>query len=218
VKHRFIGVSEEDRTEVAADIAAGRGRTLFFVRTQRGADRLARRLAAEGVPANALHGRMSQPQRERALHAFKNGSVRVLVATNIAARGIHVDGVDIVVHHDLPEDAKTYLHRSGRTARAGASGIVVTLVGRDELRDANLLRRQAGLRERIEPMQPRDPRLADLAAWTPELEQPAAMQVRPAGYAGEGRNSGQPRGRRPAGNPDRRRSFERRGAAAHAGR
>jgi superfamily II DNA/RNA helicase len=218
VKHRFIGVNEEDRTEVAADIAAGRGRTLFFVRTQRGADRLARRLAAEGVPANALHGRMSQPQRERALHAFKSGSVRVLVATNIAARGIHVDGVDIVVHHDLPEDAKTYLHRSGRTARAGASGIVVTLVGRDEVRDANLLRHQAGLRERIEPMQPRDPRLADLAAWTPELEQPAAMQVRPAGFAGEGRRSGQPRGRRPAANPGRTRGFERRGASAYAGR
>ena len=170
--HRFIGVNEEDRIGVAADIAAGPGRTLFFVRTQRGADRLAKRLSQEGVPAGTLHGRMSQPQRERALQAFTRGSIRVLVATNIAARGIHVDGVDIVVHHDLPEDAKTYVHRSGRTARAGASGIVVTMVGWDERRDAETLRRQAGIREAIEPMQPGDPRLADLAAWTPELSEP----------------------------------------------
>jgi superfamily II DNA/RNA helicase len=164
MKHRFVEVSEDDRVSVAADIAAGPGRTLFFVRTQRAADRLARRLKAEGVPAHALHGRMSQPQRERALHSFKSGYVRVLVATNIAARGIHVDCVDIVVHHDLPDDAKTYIHRSGRTARAGASGIVVTFVGRHQIRDANVLRRQAGLHAPIVPMRPGDPRLRDLGA------------------------------------------------------
>ena len=217
VKHRFIGVREEDRVEVAADIAAGPGRTLFFVRTQRGADRLARRLAAAGVPANALHGRMSQPQRERALHAFKAGAVRVLVATNIAARGIHVDGVDIVVHHDLPEDAKTYVHRSGRTARAGASGIVVTLVGHGEVRDANLLRRQAGIRERIEPMEPRDPRLANLAAWNPAVETAPALRERPEHPADQHREAHQTRGRRPSGNFGRSRAFDRR-AAAYTGR
>jgi superfamily II DNA/RNA helicase len=199
--HRFIGVNEEDRIGVAADIAAGPGRTLFFVRTQRGADRLAKKLSQEGVPAGMLHGRMSQPQRERALQAFTRGTVRVLVATNIAARGIHVDGVDIVVHHDLPEDAKTYVHRSGRTARAGASGIVVTMVGWDERRDAEILRRQAGIRESIEPMKPGDPRLADLAAWTPELSEPVrergeqmsqSQQGRPQRSLGRGQRSQAP--------------------------
>ncbi len=215
--HRFIGVNEEDRIGVAADIAAGPGRTLFFVRTQRGADRLAKKLSAEGVPAGMLHGRMSQPQRERALQAFTRGTIRVLVATNIAARGIHVDGVDIVVHHDLPEDAKTYVHRSGRTARAGASGIVVTMVGWDERRDAEVLRRQAGIREAIEPMRPGDPRLADLAAWSPELSEPVIehggrnrQPQQRAPRSQQGRNQQQNRGPRssaPAGS--RTRSFVR---------
>jgi superfamily II DNA/RNA helicase len=218
VKHRFIGVDEDDRVEVAADIAAGPGRTLFFVRTQRNADRLARRLEAAGVSANALHGRLSQPQRERALHAFKTGSVRVLVATNIAARGIHVDGVDIVVHHDLPEDAKTYLHRSGRTARAGASGIVVTLVGRHEVRDANQLRRQAGIPECIEPMHSRDPRLADLAAWNPALEPVHGERMRIERPSNEYGRRNPPRGPRPSRNFGRSRTFDRREATARASR
>ncbi len=110
---------------------------------------------------------MSQPKRERALRSFTNGSVPVLVATNIAARGIHVDGVDTVIHHDPPEDTKTYLHRSGRTARAGASGLVVTLVGPEQLRAVNILRREAGVRESVVAMAPGDLRLTDLAAWTP---------------------------------------------------
>ncbi|MEO9254776.1 MAG: C-terminal helicase domain-containing protein, partial [Tepidiformaceae bacterium] len=99
-----------------------------------------------------------------------------LVATNIAARGIHVDGVDIVVHHDPPEDTKTYLHRSGRTARAGASGLVVTLVSPEQMRDVNILRREAQVREVVVQMAPGDARLADLGAWTPPEEDPNARQ------------------------------------------
>ncbi|MCC7365042.1 MAG: DEAD/DEAH box helicase [Dehalococcoidia bacterium] len=182
--HRFLGVSDEEKVRVTAAIAAGPERTLLFVRTQRSADRLARQLEREGIEAGVLHGGLSQPRRERALKAFADGTAPVLVATNIAARGIHVDGVDIVVHHDPPEDVKTYLHRSGRTARAGASGMVVTLVSPEQVGDVNLLRRQAGVREAIVPVDAGDPRLADLAAWTPPLEEhrpQPAKTARPAG-------------------------------------
>lgn len=176
MKHRFIGVAEEDKVAVAADIAAGPNRTLLFVRTQRGADRLVKQLDTKGVAAGSLHGGLSQPKRERALAAFASGRTPVLVATNIAARGIHVDGVDIVVHHDPPEDTKTYLHRSGRTARAGASGLVVTLVSPEQMRDVNVLRREAQVREIVVQMAPGDARLADLGAWTPPEEDPKARQ------------------------------------------
>ncbi|MCK9519343.1 MAG: DEAD/DEAH box helicase [Dehalococcoidia bacterium] len=196
--HRFVGVEPEEKVSVAAAIAAGPERTLFFVRTQRGAERLARLLHREGVAAGALHGGLSQPQRERALRAFANGRVPVLVATNIAARGIHVDGVDIVVHHDPPEDTKTYLHRSGRTARAGASGLVVTLVEPEQLRDVNMLRRDAGVREVVVPMRPDDQRLADLAGWEPPTETHAPRPKRSAGNRSGGSywRSNRPRGRR----------------------
>lgn len=198
--HRFVGVEEAHRVAVTARIAAGPERTLLFVRTQRGADRLARQLDGAGVRAGVIHGGLSQPRRERALADFARGRVPVLVATNIAARGIHVDGVDTVVHHDPPEDAKTYLHRSGRTARAGASGLVVTLVGPEQRRDVDLLRRQAGVREAIVPMTPDDGRLDALADWAPPLEerreQRPAMS-RPAGGGGAPRTGHVRRGRRP---------------------
>ncbi len=170
MEHRFIGVDFGDKTNVAAAITAGPQRTLMFARTQRGAERIVRDLGRAGVEAGVIHGGLSQPKRERALHAFSRGHMRVLVATNIAARGIHVDGIDLVVHHDAPEDAKTYLHRSGRTARAGAAGLVVTLVEPAELRAINHLRREAGVREAVVPMGSTDPRLADLAGWSPPLD------------------------------------------------
>jgi len=176
--HRFVGVEDGTRVAVAAAIAAGPERTLMFARTQRGAERLARQLSNEGVAAGVIHGGLSQPQRERALRAFTTGERRILVATNVAARGIHVDGVDIVVHYDPPEDAKTYLHRSGRTARAGASGVVVTLVSPDQERDVRFLRRDAGVRESVVDMGPGDARLADLAGWQPPLEEPVSQPER----------------------------------------
>jgi len=207
MKHRFIAVAEDDKAKIAADIAAGPSRTLLFVRTQRGAERLARKLSNEGVEAGILHGGLSQPRRERALDLFSRGTVPVLVATNIAARGIHVDGVDIVVHHDPPEDTKTYLHRSGRTARAGASGVVVTLVAPEQTRDVNIMRREAGVTEAIVSLQPGDLRLTDLAAWNPPHEEPppanqprTAPDVRP-GRDGGWRGGNQRRGRQ--GGPSR---------------
>ena len=180
MQHRFIGVDPAEKVAVAAAIASGPERTLLFVRTQRAAERLTTMLSREGINAGVLHGGISQPKRERALREFTVGRVPVLVATNIAARGIHVDGVDIVVHHDPPEDAKTYTHRSGRTARAGASGIVVTLVTPEDQSAVRLLKRDAGVREAVVSMRPDDPRLANLSGWTPPIEEIVVREPRQA--------------------------------------
>ena len=132
--HHVFRVEQNDKVEIAARIGAREGRTLMFVRTKHGADRLAKQLGRLGVAAGALHGGRSQSQRTRALDAFKDGSVPVLVATDVAARGIHVDDISLVLHVDPPAESKDYLHRSGRTARAGASGTVVTLATADQER------------------------------------------------------------------------------------
>jgi superfamily II DNA/RNA helicase len=197
MQHRFIAVSDEEKVPLAATIAAGPQRTLFFTRTQRGAERLARLLDREGIHAGVLHGAISQPRRERALRLFQQGDVPVLVATNIAARGIHVDSVETVVHFDPPEDSATYLHRSGRTARAGATGVVVTLVQPLQTHDVNMLRHLAGIREAIVPMSPSDPRLHDLAAWQPPLDEARPLRNAPdTRPQGEYRGGGQPRRQR----------------------
>src|SRR5206468_10554441 len=120
-------------------------RVLLFVRTKHGATRLTRQLGRAGVRAGALHGNLAQNARQRALAAFSTGTVPVLVATDIAARGIHVDGIDLVVHFGPPAESKGYLHRSGRTARAGAGGTVVTLVLPEQAAQVATLRRHAGL-------------------------------------------------------------------------
>src|SRR5439155_1328014 len=117
--HRFLHVHQMDKVKVAAAISRGVERTLVFVRTKRGADRLVTQFRREGVRAGAIHGDLRQGARERALADFSSGKLPVLVATDVAARGIHVDNVDVVVHYDPAEDEKAYLHRSGRTARAG---------------------------------------------------------------------------------------------------
>ncbi len=128
VDHHIWLVNETERTERCAELIRGAGSAIVFTRTRHGADRLALRLERSGVAAAAIHGGRSQAQRDRALDAFKHGKVRALVATDVAARGIHVDDVGCIVQYDLPADAKDYLHRSGRTGRAGATGMVVTLV------------------------------------------------------------------------------------------
>jgi superfamily II DNA/RNA helicase len=143
--HRSIAVTGDNKVTVAAGLAAGRGRTLLFVRTRHGAARLARQLGRAGIRAEALHGDMAQGARDRALAAFSGGRAPVLVATDVAARGIHVDAVDLVVHFDPPVEAKTYLHRSGRTARAGAAGSVVTLVLPEQAAEVAKLLHRAGV-------------------------------------------------------------------------
>jgi superfamily II DNA/RNA helicase len=144
-EHRMLVLSAQDKVPVAAEIASRPGRTLFFVRTKHGADRLAKQLGRAGVEAAAIHGDRNQSQRQRALDAFTAGHPRVLVATDVAARGIHVDDVDLVVQFDPPNDHKDYLHRSGRTARAGATGLVVALVEHGQVRELQRLHEAAGV-------------------------------------------------------------------------
>jgi superfamily II DNA/RNA helicase len=144
-EHRVLVLSAQDKVPVAAEIASRPGRTLFFVRTKHGADRLARQLSRAGIDAAAIHGDRNQSQRQRALDAFAAGHPRVLVATDVAARGIHVDDVDLVVQFDPPNDHKDYLHRSGRTARAGAAGLVIALVERGQVRELQRLHDAAGV-------------------------------------------------------------------------
>ena len=127
MEHRFLLVHELDKIKVAARIAASANRTILFTRTKRNADQLAHGLRKEGIKAAAIHGDLPQRVREQSLTGFGDGSVSALVATDVAARGLDIDDVEIVVHFDPPEDHKAYLHRSGRTARAGEAGLAVTL-------------------------------------------------------------------------------------------
>ncbi len=139
-------VDTAERTDVATNLLNAVSPTIVFCRTRRGADRLAKRLERSGVRTDALHGGRSQAQRDRALAKFAVGGIDALVATDVAARGIHVDGVACVVHFDAPEDEKAYLHRSGRTARAGASGVVVSFVADEERRAIARMQRVLDLR------------------------------------------------------------------------
>jgi superfamily II DNA/RNA helicase len=125
--HHLLTIVPADRVGVVTALAGGGGRSLVFTRTKHAARRLARQLTTSGIPAAELHSDLSQGVRERNLASFASGAVRVIVATDIAARGIHVDGIDLVIHADPPTEHKAYLHRSGRTARAGAAGTVITL-------------------------------------------------------------------------------------------
>ena len=161
--HRFLKVHELDRVKVLASIAAGVSRTMVFVRTKRGADKLVSQLKREDVHAAAIHGDLRQSAREKALRDFQEEEHGILVATDVAARGIHVDDVDVVVHYDPPEEQKAYVHRSGRTARAGNAGIVVTFVLWDQELEVERLQRRLGIREQIVEVFSNDPRLADLA-------------------------------------------------------
>jgi superfamily II DNA/RNA helicase/uncharacterized membrane protein YbhN (UPF0104 family) len=143
--HHLLTVVPADRVGVLAVLASGKKRSLIFTRTKHGAQKLARQLAAAHIPAVDLHGNLAQNARERNLASFASGEVRVMVATDIAARGIHVDGIDLVIHADSPTEHKAYLHRSGRTARAGAAGVVVTLQTPGQADDVRALMRKASV-------------------------------------------------------------------------
>jgi len=143
--HHVMTVERGDKSAIVHDLASGMGRSMLFTRTKHQAARLAKQLTVAGIPAVDLHGNLSQRARERNLERFSAGSVRVLVATDIAARGIHVDDVALVVHVDPPSEHKAYLHRSGRTARAGANGVVVTVATPDQSADVRTLARLAGI-------------------------------------------------------------------------
>jgi superfamily II DNA/RNA helicase len=176
--HHLFSVSAADKPAVVHELAAGLERSLLFMRTKHTAKRLAKQLTAAGIPAVELHGNLSQGARERNLAAFTDGTTKVLVATDIAARGIHVDDIALVVHVDPPTEHKAYLHRSGRTARAGAGGTVVTLVLPEQAGDVRALAKQAGIRPTTTTVRPGSPEIATLAG-------PPAPYVTPAPEAPE---------------------------------
>jgi superfamily II DNA/RNA helicase len=168
--HHFLNVHQMDRIKVAAAICRANAKTIIFCRTKRGADRLVEQLQKEGVNAAAIHGDLRQSQREKALADFAADRLPALVATDVAARGLHIDGVDCVMHFDPPEDHKAYLHRSGRTARAGSKGVVVSLLLWNQIIEAEIIMRRLALKRPIVEVFSNNPHLANLADWDPTAE------------------------------------------------
>ncbi|WP_316575265.1 DEAD/DEAH box helicase [Nocardia canadensis] len=163
MSHHLLYVRDKNvKRSVATEIAAREGLTIMFVRTKHGADRLAKQLRGAGVAAGSLHGGKAQNNRTRTLAAFADGSVPVLVTTDVAARGIHIDGVSLVVHFDPPAEHKAYLHRAGRTARAGEDGVVVTLVTDEERKDVAAMTRKAGVQTDGVDVRPGDRKLVEI--------------------------------------------------------
>ncbi|MEV6579465.1 DEAD/DEAH box helicase [Streptomyces sp. NPDC051582] len=178
MEHHVLYVMDEtDKKAVATRIAARDGRVIMFVDTKRGVDRLVKKLQADGVRASGLHGGRSQPQRNRTLDWFKTGEVTALIATNVAARGIHIDDLDLVVNIDPPTDHKDYLHRGGRTARAGESGSVVTLVLPDQKRDMSRLMSDAGISPRTAQIKSSDEELSRLTGAKEPSGIPVVLEV-----------------------------------------
>lgn len=198
--HHVLTVSPADRLSVLAELAGGRGRSLVFTRTKHSAQRLSRQLTEARIPAAELHGNLAQGARERNLASFASGAARVMVATDIAARGIHVDGIDLVIHADPPAEHKAYLHRSGRTARAGAAGVVVTLQTPAQASDVRTLMRKANVVPLAAAVRPGSELLRSIAG--PAAEPAVLAPPRPERTAGTrtSAGSGRPaRSRRPAG-------------------
>ena len=175
MQHHMFLVSSADKGTVVHSLASGAGRSVLFTRTKHGAKKLAKVLTAAGTPAVELHGNLSQAARERNLEAFREGSTRVLVATDIAARGIHVDEVALVIHVDPPAEHKAYLHRSGRTARAGSEGVVITIVTPDQTKDARGLARAAGISPTVTDVRPGHELIAALAGPPMPARRPAPV-------------------------------------------
>ncbi len=206
MEHHLVQVHRDDKIDVTAEIANRDGRTILFVRTQHGVDRVVKQLARVGVRAGGLHGGKRQNQRTRILGEFRDGNVTVLVCTDVAARGIHVDDVSLVLHVDPPADHKSYLHRGGRTARAGERGSVVTLVMPNERRSTDSMTRKAGINPSRHRVTPGDPVLAEIAGarqpsgqsipvWEPDARKPLRPKRGDRGSGGERR----PRRGRPDG-------------------
>jgi superfamily II DNA/RNA helicase len=199
--HHLLTVAPADRVGVVAALAGGSGRSLVFTRTKHAARRLSRQLTANGIPAAELHGDLTQGTRERNLASFASGTVRVIVATDIAARGIHVDGIDLVIHADPPTEHKAYLHRSGRTARAGAEGTVITLQAQSQAADVRALMQKAGVTPLTAAVTPGSALLRSIAGEPVPpvmlpVARPAAITAAPATGRGAASLSAGFRGRR----------------------
>ena len=209
MSHHVLHVAHDAHLKVLLDLVAAPGRSVVFTRTKHRAKKLARQLNASGVPAVELHGNLSQNARVRTMDAFHSGAAETLVATDIAARGIHVDDVALVIHADPPVEHKAYLHRSGRTARAGNSGTVITLMTDDQVRDVRDLTRKAGIKPTTTRVDHSHPLLRDLApgervyagAYVPPV--PAGGQQGGEKRNGAGQRSGQGGRNRNGGGPSR---------------
>ncbi|MGK5637725.1 DEAD/DEAH box helicase [Streptomyces sp. URMC 126] len=205
MEHHVLHVHDADKHRTTTEIAARDGRVIMFLDTKHAVDRLTRHLLSSGVRAAALHGGKSQPQRTRTLAQFKSGHVTVLVATNVAARGIHVDNLDLVVNVDPPGDHKDYLHRGGRTARAGESGSVVTLVTPGQRRDMTRLMATAGITPRVAQVRSGEAELSRITGAQAPSGVPvvvtAPSEERPRGASAASRGRRSRRGRAGRGGP-----------------
>ncbi len=202
--HHVLVMEQAHKDLITAQIAARKGKSIFFVRTKHGADKLAKKMNQVGVAVGALHGGKTQSQRSRVLEAFKSGKTSALVATDVAARGIHVDDVSLVVHVDAPENHKDYLHRAGRTARAGAVGTVVTLATHKQRKGVHGLTSRAGVKLTESTVRPLDSTLVRI---TGALE-PSGVPIEDAAHAnsdGSGRSRNE-RGSRSKGGGRRKKS------------
>ena len=193
MEHHVLVMHHEDKDEITAQIAARTGKTIMFVRTKRNADKLSEKLAAKGVPNGTLHGGKTQAVRTKTLAAFKSGLTPVLVATDVAARGIHVDDVSLVVHVDAPTDPKDYLHRAGRTARAGESGVVVTLTTTKAQNTVRGLTKQAGVDPNFVRVRPGNPDLAAITGAQKPSGVPWAAPAAPEKQPAQRRRKSRPR-------------------------
>ncbi|TLP79450.1 DEAD/DEAH box helicase [Nesterenkonia sphaerica] len=187
--HHVFEVPPEEKKPLVKALASGTGKRILFTRTKHQAKKLAKQLTADGTPAVDLHGNLSQNQRDRNLAAFGGGDVRVLVATDVAARGVHVDSVELVVHVDPPAEHKAYLHRSGRTARAGSSGDVVTVMLPEQRHDTQALLRKAAIKAQPLTVTSSSPAVAELVG-------DVAEYVKPAVHTAPQQRSSAPRGGR----------------------
>ena len=209
--HHVLHIDSEHRVPILIELAAAPGRTIVFTRTKHGAKKLARQLAAARVPAVELHGNLAQNARTRNLEAFSQGRATTLVATDIAARGIHVDDVELVVHADPPVEHKAYLHRSGRTARAGGSGTVVTLMTDAQVREVRELTRKARITATTTRLAPGDPLISTLAPGERRL---ASAQSAPSAATPEGAGGSAPRDPAASGGTQRHRRRNTNGGGA----
>ena len=227
MSHHVLHVADKDHLPVLTDLVAAPGRTVVFTRTKHRAKKLARQLNSVGVPAVELHGNLSQGARTRSMDAFHSGAAQTLVATDIAARGIHVDDVALVIHADPPVEHKAYLHRSGRTARAGAQGTVITLMTDDQVRDVRDLTRQAGIKPTTTRVTVEHPLLRELVPGErtfaePSATSPAAAPAQAASGGnrapGSGNRSGGRSGNRSGGGRGNRSASAQSGRSGQSGR
>jgi len=211
--HVFEAEDQDAKKDLIKLLASGTSKRILFSRTKHQAKRLAKQLTAAGIPAVDLQGNLSQNARDRNLAALSDGSVKVLVATDVAARGVHVDGIDLVVHMDPPADHKAYLHRSGRTARAGASGDVVTLMTPEQRREVKDLLRRAGIKAQPQQVTAQSPAVTELVGEIAEHVAP-----RPGGPGSGNAPAQQPAGTSTGANAQRKRAAREQREAQGGGR